>query len=291
MLLLFVSILFAVSYNMLFHIFKNKDLRGFGDVLLFNSLLSFIWIIIMLIFNRGIYISAQSWLWGIVYGVIIAGFLLCKMQALSTGPASITSFIGCSSLLLSTGFGILYFEEKVSTVQLIGIIILLFSLFLILNPKQANSIKKQKSWYLWVGLFFIFSGATGIFFKLHQNSPVANEMNQMMLASSITSTVLFFILSIIFQFKADRTMPRVKSSAAIYIIAGGIFSCVYNRLNIFLSGSLPSIVFFPLFNGGVILLTSLSAAIAFREKITSRQLFSIILGFLSLVLTAGVINF
>lgn len=213
------------------------------------------------------------------------------MQALSTGPASITSFIGCSSLLLSTGFGILYFEEKASTVQLIGIVLLLFSLFLILNPKQAASVKKQKLWYCWTGLFFIFSGATGIFFKLHQSSPVRNEINQMMLAAAITSTILFFILSIVFQFKTDRTMPRVKSSAVIYIIAGGICSCIYNRLNIFLSGSLPSIVFFPLFNGGVILLTSLSAAITFREKITSHQFFSIILGFLSLVMTAGVINF
>lgn len=291
--LLFVSILFAVMNNLFFHGFKNRGLRGMGDILFFNALISTVWIVILFLLNRGTLISLQAWSWGAIYGGVTAAFLLCKMQALATGPVSITSFTGCSSLLISTAFGVLYFKESVSPVQMMGVVLLLFSLFLTLaNPKQkSNDMKKgSKTWYIWCFLFFVCSGATGIIFKLHQSSSSRSEVNQMMLAAAITSAVLFLISSMIVQKKTDKTFPRIKSPAFIYVIACGIVSCGYNRLNISLSGMLPSIVFFPVFNGSVILFASVLAAIIFHEKITKRQMLGIAVGTLALIMAAGVIG-
>ena len=142
--LLSFSILFAVINNLLFHGFKNRGLRGMGDILLFNALLSVVWILILSVLNQGTRISVQAWMWGIIYGSVTAAFLLCKMQALATGPVSITSFTGCSSLLISTSFGVIYFKETVSPIQIAGVIILLFALFLTLtNSKQM--IKKRQN--------------------------------------------------------------------------------------------------------------------------------------------------
>lgn len=290
--LLTVSILFAVTNNLLFHGFKNKGLRGMGDILFFNALLSCVWIIIMLLLNQGIVISAASWQWGAVYGTVTAAFLLCKMQAMATGPVSITSFTGCSSLLLSTAFGVFFFSETVSFIQIIGVILLIFSLFLTLSvQKQTSSNEKMsKLWYIWCLLFFVFSGATGIIFKLHQSSPMRDEVNQMMLAASVVSAVLFLISSIFIQFKTDKTLPKLKTPAPLFVILCGIVSCGYNRLNISLSGMLPSIVFFPIFNGSVILFATLAATLIFRETITKRQLIGILTGTLALIMTAGVIK-
>lgn len=291
--LLSFSILFAVINNLLFHGFKNRGLRGMGDILLFNALLSAVWILILSVLNQGTRISVQAWIWGIIYGSVTAAFLLCKMQALATGSVSITSFTGCSSLLISTAFGVIYFKETVSPIQIAGVIILLFALFLTLtNSKQesADDKKASKSWYIWCFLFFICSGATGIIFKLHQSSSARDAVNQMMLAASVTSTVLFLISSLLVQWKTDKTLPCIKSPAWVYVITCGIVSCGYNRLNISLSGKLPSIVFFPIFNGSVILFASLFAAIIFREKITIRQTTGIAIGTFALIMAAGVFN-
>lgn len=114
--LLTISISFAVINNLLLHKSKNKGFRGIGDVLFFNALVSVIWIIGLSVLNKGAHISVSAWIWGGVYGSVMSAFLLCKMQALATGPVSITSFIGCSSLLLSTGFGIIYFNEHISII-------------------------------------------------------------------------------------------------------------------------------------------------------------------------------
>lgn len=291
--LLSFSILFAVINNLLLHGINNKWFRGMGDTLFFNALVSVVWFVILLAMNAGMKISVQSWLWGIGYGSVMSAFLLCKMQAMATGPVSVTSFIGCSSLLISTAFGVLYFHEKVSVLQITGVVFLIFALFLtIFKPGQNHEEKEktEKSWFLWCSLFFICSGVTGIVFKLHQFSPARNEVNQMMLAAAITSIVLFLVLSLIVQRKKDKTLPRITAPAYIFVILCGIVSCGYNRLNISLTGLIPSIVFFPVFNGSVIFLASLFAAILFREKITKRQMTGIIIGIAALLMASGVFD-
>ena len=288
--LLALSISFAVGNNLLLHGFNNKGLRGMGDVLLFNAMVSAVWIVILSVFNRGAKISSSAWLWGIAYGSVMSAFLLCKMQAMATGPVSITSFIGCSSLLISTAFGILYFHETVSVIQIVGVVCLLLALFLTVSKSNSNAdqkVKVEKSWSLWCVLFFLCSGATGIIFKLHQSSAERETVNQMMLAAAVTSTVLFFASSLIVQRKTDKTLPHIPAQAWIFVLACGIVSCGYNRLNISLSGMLPSILFFPLFNGSVILLASILAAVLFREKIAKRQMIGILIGLIALLMVSG----
>lgn len=289
--LLTISISFAVINNLLLHDSKNKGFRGIGDVLLFNAMVSIIWIIGLLALNKGTRISSSAWVWGGIYGSVMSAFLLCKMQALATGPVSITSFIGCSSLLLSTGFGIIYFNEHISVIQIFGVVCLLVALFLIIfktTQSASGDGKAEKTWPIWSVLFFACSAATGIIFKLHQSSPARDEVNQMMLAAAVTSTILFLISSLIVQHKVDNTMPHIASKAWVSVIACGIASCGYNRLNISLSGMLPSIIFFPIFNGSVILFASLLAAFLFHEKITKRQMIGIGIGIISLVMVSGV---
>lgn len=290
-LLLSVSITFAVINNLLFHGFKNKGLRDMGDILLFNAAMSLLWIVIIAVLNRGAAISLQAFLWGIAYGVVMAAFLLCKMQAMATGPVSVTSFIGCSSLLISTLFGVIFFKESVTVLQIIGVVLLIFALFLTLTGSgNGEKNTKKRAWFIWCGLFFLCSGATGIIFKLHQASPARNEINQMLLSAAATSAVLFGISALAVQWKTDKTLPKMGREAIFFVIACAIVSCGYNRLNISLSGMLPSIIFFPLFNGSVIILASLLAAILFKEKITLKQLCGMLTGIAALLLTAGVFN-
>lgn len=286
-LLLFLSIAFASGNNLIFRGFKNKGLRGMGDIFLFNAFISVIWTAILFILNGGSAISKASAIWGICYGMVMAVFLLCKMQAMSTGPASITSFFGCSSLLLSTAFGVLFFEEKISLIQIVGIAVLIFSLFLILTNKKAEKIqRKNKIWFLWCLGFFLASGATGIIFKMHQASSECAYVNQMLLCAAVTSAILFFALSFAMQYTAGGGLPKIPKNAVIFLIGCGFASCIYNRLNITLSGLLPSIIFFPVFNGSVIILTSILARILFKEKISRRQNVGMIIGVVSLIVTA-----
>ena len=104
--LLGISILLATASNLLLRRFRNNGLRGTGDVLWFNALISVVWLAELAVMNGFKPISMGAILWGVLYGVGLTVFQLSKMQSISSGPVSLTTFIGCSALLIQTVFGV-----------------------------------------------------------------------------------------------------------------------------------------------------------------------------------------
>ena len=64
----------------------------------------------------------------------------------------------------------------------------------------------------------------------------------------------------------------------IFAVLSGCLSCLYNRLNIYLSGALDAVIFFPAFNGGVIIASTLLGVICLKEKLSRWQTAGIFLG-------------
>lgn len=286
--MLCLSILFAAANNLLLHKFGNRGLDGTGGVLLFNAAISGVWVVLLggaAMISGGLRFDAGSVGWGILYGVVTAAFLFFKMQAMATGPVSLTAFIGCASLLISTGFGVFVLGEGASVLQTVGVALLMLSLFLVVSPKNDQA---RKSWKLWCAGFFACSAAVGIIFKLHQRSASATKINEMMLAASLTSALLFTVMS--FAVSEKHRPKPIPRAAGGYLIACGIAGCVYNRLNIFLAGQLPSVVFYPTFNGSVILISTLCGLLFFKEKLKAQQAVGIIAGAAALMLASGTID-
>lgn len=287
-LLLCLSILFAAANNLLLHKFGNRGLSGLSGVLLFNAAISGVWIVVLGLtaaFTGGLSFDLRSVLWGMLYGGVTAAFLLFKMQAMATGPVSLTAFIGYASLLISTGFGVFVLGEGAGLLQLIGVILLMIALFLVVSPKSDQA---GRRWRLWCAGFFVCSAAVGIIFKLHQRSPSAGRISEMMLAAAVTSALIFTAAAFIL---AENHRPALlPKSAMLYVIGCGIVGCAYNRLNIFLAGQLPSVVFYPTFNGSVILLSTLGGLLFFRERLKAAQVSGIIIGAAALMLVSGTID-
>lgn len=287
--LLLLSIFCATINNLLLHRFANRGLDSMGDVLLFNALTSAVWIILLGgagALRDSIQLSAGSLFWGAVYGCVIALFLLGKMQAMAVGPVSLTSFIGCSSLLISTAFGVFILNESASVIQSVGVILLCGALFLIISPKTADA---KPSWKYWCALFYFGSAATGIIFKLHQRSDAAAQVDEMLLISAVTSALMLCAAAVIMT-RRDGRLPKVPSGALGYAVMCGAVGCIYNRLNITLTGTLPSVVFFPLFNGSVIVLSTLAGVILFGERLNRKQIYGILLGTAALMLASGTVD-
>ena len=164
------------------------------------------------------------------------------------------------------------------------------------NVKEKISIK----WMICCLFFFIFSASVGIIFKMHQNAD-ADNTNEMMIIAATVSTVFFLLLfSVNALIKKSRMHSPEKQGQHIraidksfflsfgIAICCGLFGCVYNRLNIYNSGVLPSMLFFPIFNGGVIILSFLSSWLFFKEKPTRLQFIGCIIGLIAVVVNSHV---
>ena len=79
--------------------------------------------------------------------------------------------------------------------------------------------------------------------------------------------------------RADRAEAKLSCSTALplAIFSGAALGMIHS-LNLYLSGVLPSIVFFPVVNGGLILMTAMVSVVVFHERLKVKQIAGLILG-------------
>ena len=66
--------------------------------------------------------------------------------------------------------------------------------------------------------------------------------------------------------------------------ASGAIISVYSQINLTLAGSLDSLIYYPVANGGALLLTVLISAVIFREKLSGKRLVGFFAGLISIIL-------
>jgi drug/metabolite transporter (DMT)-like permease len=95
-------------------------------------------------------------------------------------------------------------------------------------------------------------------------------------------------LAVISMKKEKLPLIEKKDGKVYWLIIGIMVACgicvaANHKLNLGLSGKIPSAVFFPIVNGGNLVLTTLSALIIFRERLTKRQWIGVIFGIASVL--------
>lgn len=271
-LLLIVSILFAVINNAFYH--KLSD-EGEYNHFLFTAVSSLVWVFILSPNGNISEVQCIEVVFGVLFGIVQAMFLFFKMRAMSSGPVSITSVVGNCSMLLVTVMGVFLFHECVNIVQVIGICAIIASIILCVDPK--SDMKMTVRWKMNCIFFFAFATALSIIQKIF--SKTTGSGSNMMMITAIVMVLILFLLSLCSKEKLILTKRQIG-----YALVCGIFSCGYNRLNIYLSGVLPTAVFYPIFNGALVLLTTIIGGTVFREHFSKKQLIGIITGIIAIIL-------
>lgn len=277
-LLLVCSIFCAVINSIALH--KMKDKLTSADMCLFNSLVSIIWIAIYLsaaLLDGERRFSAYTFLFGGLYGVVTACFLLFKLKALLLGSMVLTTMVGCSSFVVTTLFNAIYWHEQITIVKALCLLCLLFAIGLILLPaKHGERAVLSRRWILYCLLLFLTSAAVGTIFRFHQTFDQPNTNVMCVIAASVSAAILM-LARLVGARNTAGTTPKA-TIPVIPLIVSGVSGGIYNRLNIHLAGVMPSIVLFPVFNGAVVVLSALAGVYVFHERTTPLQKAGIVLG-------------
>jgi len=283
-LLLFISIVAETSKNICNNHFGKNILRTTSDSILFNVISGIGAFFFLLITTGKLHISGYSLGMAVLFAVITAAANYFSLMAVATGPMAISSlFVYMGGMIVPAMFGVLYYQQTVSIFQIIGCFFMIVSLIFNISFKENS--RMTAKWLLYaVGSFFMW-GFTGICQQIHQNSPYAHELNSFLLYSFLIMILLFLL--IFFPIRTKEASDRryfVRSKSSFYVLTAGVFIGLVYQINLYLSGKLPSIIFFPLVNGGVMLLSALAAILLFREKTDIRQKAGIIIGIAAICL-------
>ena len=277
-----ISILLSVMNACLLRKYGEVNKKNYSPFL-FNAGVSVVWIIILFalfVFGDS-KVSLGAIAYGVAYGVILFAFLLFKTQSMAHGPVSLSTLIGSCAFVIATGFGVVYANEKVSTLQLVGMLMLLISLIMCVNP-QKSSEKLTKKWFIYCFGFFLAGGMVGVLYKLFGKSPFGNEVETMFLTAAIVSLLLFSIVGIVHAKSVSKIKP--DKTILIFMLLSGMASCLYIRMNLSLSSVIPSIVFFPVSNGGMVIFSTIIGRIVFKERLNKLQLWGIAMGCIAVVI-------
>jgi len=151
---------------------------------------------------------------------------------------------------------------------------------------------------------FLATGGIGVMQKVHQSSVHKGELNAFLIIAFAVSALLSLIVApCISRLDKKATAPTSESDEnasqrgafdkwlcknglfllTLMLISGATVA-VNNKFNLYLSGVMDSSVFFPIVNGGGLVLTTLAAVVLFREKLTKKQWLGIAVGILAVLL-------
>ena len=277
LILLVLSVSFETIKNIFNNNFSKNNLKNQTDIYKFGFFTYIASFVVLLFFK-----SDGCSLYTVVLAVFFAALLALNqyffIKALSTGPLGFTNFIQGISLLIPTFFGIIFWNEKISHTQIIFLVVLVLSLFWALNIKvEKNNIK----WWLFSILTMLTIGFIGVVQSLHQMSDAKSELMAFLKIAFLLTTVFYFVMWTYYERK-EKSGFSIKSVAVVQSSLSGAFMGGVHIINLYLSGAMPKVVFFPVSNGGLILLNLILSVLLFREKINYKQWIGMIVGIVSL---------
>ncbi len=215
----------------------------------------------------------------IVYGLI--GFKLLQKGSISLYTLCLMSGGMCVPYI----WGLLFLNEEFSVLRLIGLLVIIASMMFSLTDLKAVN-KKTIPMYLAV---FILNGFVSVTSKMHQISLQFNPVssNGFVVMGGLVAFVISGTLFLFFkktkgndpqyispEFKADKFLKFMPMLLVICIVGGVSSFCQLTGAK-----TLPASVLYPLITGGTIIFSSLAGMIFFKDKITKKNVISILVCF------------
>lgn len=278
--LLFISVSLETGKNAAFESFSKRESSGVVDLGLFNTITYISAVPVLLLF----FIFGKNHSCSLFTLVTAVGFALvnmlaqfCYIKAISYGSMTCTTLISCCGFLISTVFSVICYSEKVRVMQIILLPILVLALALTMDLRRGGV---NFRWMIFAFGSMLFTGLIGVMQKVHQESGHGGEMSLFLLISFILMALISgMTLPRGKKPRADRAEAKLSCSPALplAIFSGAALGMIHS-LNLYLSGVLPSIVFFPVVNGGLILMTAMVSVVVFHERLKVKQIAGLILG-------------
>ncbi len=272
-------------------LYQTKAGSGFYASLLFSLTSSILPLIVFAaICNFNISFNWFSFLMaaGATLSIVIYTILGMKIMSISS-VAIYTMFLMAGGMFVPFLFGVIFLNEQLSALKIIGVVLILVALILPVLNKSEEKSKNLKLFIILSVLVFIFNGLVGVFNKTHQISQYAISTFEFLFWQKCITSVVMFIFCIVFAFtnKDKQSIKFDIKNSLILLPIVLIFVLVSqggNALQLISAKTVDAAVMFPIITGGTIVFSSLFGMIFFKEKINKKGLISLILALVASIL-------
>lgn len=176
-------------------------------------------------------LSAKTWIFLILSGLVTGGSWLCYFRALQQGDVNKVVPIDKSSTILTILLALIFLGEPVSWLKGLAILLIGAGTFLMIEKKSVSGEKREKkSWLIYAVLSAVFASLTSILGKIGIDGVESN------LGTAIrTGVVLVMAWLIVFVKGKQHTLRSVPKKELVFLIlsglaTGGSWLCYYKAL-------------------------------------------------------------
>ena len=181
-------------------------------------------------------------------------------------------------------FATLFWGEKLSVLQIGGILVMLAS-FVVINLDGSTRTSVQKGFAGWIVLLFIVNGLYGTIMAGQQRLMAGAQGNEMIVVTFLSSALISLISLIVSRKKDTLQAFRMSGKAWGSAVGAGIVAALAVVQLMILINRVDSLsVFYTIENGMVLVMTVIFSAILFKEKINRNVVIGIVMSVISLAL-------
>lgn len=217
--------------------------------------------------------------------VSLAVSLFCSIEALKSGVMVLAAMAGSAGLLLPCIAGIFMFNEPMKPMQFIGIALLIFSGWLLIGySKEQTGSFTPRTLLLLIGSM-VSNGSVMLAQKMFSKYlPDTSVSIFSFLTFGLIGIGMFIGLVPSLLSQSGRAkIAAVPKPVFLYGTISSIILLAINQLATLAGRNVPSAIMFPINDGGATIITAITAAIFFKEKLTVRSVCGLILGIGSLI--------
>lgn len=228
--------------------------------------------------SNGMFSKESSIAWAIVVGVFAGIFFFLSFiyyqKSVKENGVGLSGTFGKLGILIPMIFSIVIWSEFPSPLQWVGIILSLTSILIVnLSIKDLSSRTFNNS----LILLFFFGGM----------AEFSNKIFQKYALTDFKDLFLFFVFIVAFAISIFFTLKekiKVTKKDILLGIAVGIPNLFSSYFLILALNYMTSSVAFPIYSAGSILLINLGGLIIFKEKLSMKETFAILMTILALIL-------
>ena len=282
--LLAVSIILTVSKSSLYNAYAKAANPSLRYVFLFNGLGyggAAICALVALFFGGEISISTPTVLSALWYAVTVFALQSVSIFAMRVGAMALTAICVMYGMIIPALAGPIFWDEPFGILQGVGISLMILSLWLLKGDSGEKSAPVSKKWLILAFVAFILSGMSGLIEKIHQSTEGREEKSSFVFLACLMMFLISFISFFFTKRKAtDEVSMRTLLSIAIPV---GIVIGFHSTTNLTLAGALDSMIYYPVANGGAMLLTVLVSRVIFKELFTPAKLVGVAIGLAGII--------
>ena len=287
MLYLIVTILTATAILLVFKIAGKYNANNLHIITINYFVAACLGMVISVVNGADILYTNYNWFnWSIGYGIFfILGFLLFGYSTQKSGLTA-TAISSRVSVIIPVILGFIFFEEIITNTIICGILAAIIALVLINLPSKSKSLSTQNQkntktvLVMLLPIFLFFGiGANDSMIKAAQYFLIKNNDYSEFISSCFIFSTLGGLAIMLFSKKLKISLPSIIIGSILGIINYVNFSFLLIGLS-----KMNVSVFMPIYNIGVVVLSSLIGVIIYREKLSKINIIGIFISVLAIIL-------